>query len=123
MTAMRDSKCLVGVLAFLAAMPAWASDMCEMGALMFLPPVFLGALIAFLIGLLVSRPSTARVCLGLLFVGAFPMAGLLFLCINGAFHGTELRHEGMFHWSLGALATLVAAYVSAYGRLRPRLRG
>ncbi|MCY1018836.1 hypothetical protein [Pyxidicoccus sp. MSG2] len=114
---MRGMKQAVGVLALLVAFPAWASDMCELGALVFLPPVFLCAVIAFFVGLVVRGSTAALVWMLILGLCAIPTFGLAAISVGGAYHGSELRHVTMFNVSAWAMVTLVAAYVWCFWRL------
>jgi Na+/H+ antiporter NhaC len=114
---MRGSKQAVGVFALLVSSPAWASDMCELGALVFLPPVFLCAVVAFFVGLVVRGRTATLVWKWLLGLCAIPVFGLAAISMGGAYHGSELRHVGMFNASAWALGVLLAAYVWCFWRL------
>ncbi|MBN8471108.1 hypothetical protein JYJ95_31780 [Corallococcus exiguus] len=118
---MRDSKRLMAVMVFLAAMPAWASDMCGLGGLLFLPPVYLWTPIAWILGLVVRKPRSARISMGVLVVLGLPALGAILLCLNGSFHGSlqasELHHPQMLSWSVGALVLLAASHGWSFWRL------
>ena len=114
---MRDSKQVVGVLAFLLALPAWASDMCELGLVLLLPPAFLLIMIAIIVGAVVRKPMTALIWGVLLLLLAIPGMGAAFRSLDGAFHGQELKHEGMYNISAATLLAQVAVYAWALGRL------
>jgi uncharacterized membrane protein YhaH (DUF805 family) len=114
---MRDSKRVMGVLVFLAALPAWASDMCELAAIVLLPPVYLLVIVTCLLGLFVRRPNTARVSGWLLILCAVPALGAGIFSLNGSFHDSDLKHLEMFGASVLAVAALFASYTWAAWRL------
>ncbi|RKH02622.1 hypothetical protein [Corallococcus carmarthensis] len=118
---MRDSKRLMAVGMLLAAMPAWASDMCGLGGLVMLPPVYVWIFIAGIIGLAVRTPRSARIALAVLVVGGLPSLGTAVLCLSASFHDAELKHPTMFTWAVGALFLLTASHVWAFWRLLLRV--
>ncbi|MFB1482162.1 hypothetical protein [Corallococcus sp. RDP092CA] len=120
---MRDPKRMMAVGVFLAATPAWASDMCGLGGLLLLPPVYLWVPIAWIIGLVVKKPVSARIAMGTLVVLGLPALGTSVLCLNRSFHGAVLHHPSMLFWSVLALALLAASHGWAFWRLIARLSG
>ncbi|MBN8228130.1 hypothetical protein JYK02_11485 [Corallococcus macrosporus] len=114
---MRDPKRMLAVGVFLAAVPAWASDMSGLVGLVLLPPVYLWVLIAGIIGLTVSQPRSARISMGVLVVGGLPALGAALLGIAASFHDDELQHETMFAYAVGAIVLLIASHAWAFRRL------
>ncbi len=114
---MRDVKQALGVAVFLLAAPAWASDMCPLGLLVFLPPIFLWVIVALVVGFRVKRAPAARVWTVLLTVGALPALGLAHLSFMGAFHGSELRHEEMLLPAVTSALALLGSYGWAMRRM------
>ncbi|MCE9672774.1 hypothetical protein LY474_33710 [Myxococcus stipitatus] len=106
-----------GVLVFLLATPAWASDMCPLGMFVFLPPIYLLALVAFLAGAIVRGYGAALAWLFVLLLCALPALGALALCAGGAYHGEALRHEEMLTWSAVTFGVFVASYAWGLRRL------
>ncbi len=119
---MRDSKQVLGVLALLFALPAWASDMCELGMMFFLPPGFLLFIVTWLVGLTVRGPMAAIIWGVLLLACAVPAVGVTLFYLGGSFHGPELRHEEMFGASVITLLALCAMYGWTFPRLVRVLR-
>ncbi|WP_044889722.1 hypothetical protein [Myxococcus hansupus] len=106
-----------GVAISLLATPAWASDMCPLAMFVFLPPIYLLALTAALVGAIVRSHRAAAVWQFILLFCALPALGVLALCSAGAYHGDTLRHEEMLTWSAVTLGVLVASYVWGIWRL------
>lgn len=119
---MRDSKQLLGVLAFLTALPAWASDMCEIGMVFLIPPALLMMVVTWFVGLTVRKPTAAIIWGVLLLLCAVPAVGGTVISMGGAFHGEELKHEGMFNASAIVLLMLLAMYAWSYARLYAVIR-
>ncbi|WP_164012551.1 hypothetical protein [Pyxidicoccus trucidator] len=115
---MRDVKQAMGVSVLLVSAPAWANanDMCELVMLMFLPPVFLWAVVSFLAGVWVRGPTAVRVWGIVLTVGIVPTFGAAGLSMSGAFHSSGLRHEVMLIISSVAMVALLVCYAWALVR-------
>jgi cation transport ATPase len=120
---MRDGKRAVGLLALLVALPAWASDMAELGLLLVLPPMLVLVIVACIVGGVVRKPTAALVWGVLLLVLAVPAVRMSGLLISSSFHGSELSHEGMFNISALMLLALLASYAWCLWRLFRAFRG
>ncbi|NNC14337.1 hypothetical protein HJC22_01155 [Corallococcus exiguus] len=118
---MRDSKRVMAVMVFLAAMPAWAVDVCNFGGAVLLPPVYVWLGIVWMIGLDVREPRSVQVALAALFIGGLPALGMTLFWLSNSFHESKLMHETLFWWSLGALILLRTSHLWAFWRLVQRV--
>ncbi|MCP3098604.1 hypothetical protein LZ198_06910 [Myxococcus sp. K15C18031901] len=114
---MRIQTRVWGVLALLLSTPAWASDMCPMVVFVFIPPSYLLALVAVLVGIIVRGHRAANIWLVVLLLCVVPAVGMLMLCVEGAYHGSELRHEEMILPTVIAFGVLAVAYAFSLWRL------
>ncbi len=108
---------MLSACVLLLALPAWASDMCPMGAFILLPPVVLLTLVSFVAGWLVRGLTAARVWQVLLGVLALPALGALLFNLEGAYHGEELKHGEMIVSSALVFTLLLGSYLWAFSRL------
>ncbi|MBN9684641.1 MULTISPECIES: hypothetical protein [unclassified Corallococcus] len=118
---MSASKRVMAVLVFLAAMPAWAVDICNFGGGILLPPVYVWLGIAWMIGLDVQEPRSVQMALGGLVIGGLPALGVILFWLSSSFHESKLEHETLFWWSLAALILLLTSHVWAFWRLLKRV--
>jgi hypothetical protein len=94
-----------GVL--LSPVAAWASDMCELGAFLVVPPSLLVMGVALLVGAVVESRTAAGIWLVVLGAAALPAFLFTFTLFGNSFHDSRVAHPGLLAIACGQAIALV----------------